>query len=142
MSTVENGNMVTVHYRGTLADGTEFDSSRGRDPLGFQVGSGQVIAGFNDAVVGMTEGESKTITIPAEQAYGVKNEQAIQTVAKDRFPEGFNATIGESVTGQNPNGQSFMATIVEVVDNNVILDFNHPLAGKDLTFEVEVVSIS
>ena len=141
MSTVENGNTVAVHYTGTLNNGTEFDSSRGRDPLNFQVGNGQVIAGFDTAVVGMAEGETKTFTIPAEEAYGLKNEDAIQEVTKDRFPDVYTAQVGETVTGQNEVGQAFQATIIAEQTDTVTLDFNHPLAGQDLTFEVELVSV-
>jgi len=142
MSTVENGNTVAVHYTGTLNNGTQFDSSSGRDPLSFKVGDGQVIAGFDGAVVGMTEGETKTFTIPAEEAYGLKNEDAIQEVNKDRFPEGYTAQVGETVTGQNEVGQSFQATIIAEAEESITLDFNHPLAGQDLTFEVELVSVT
>ena len=142
MSTVENGNTVSVHYTGTLNDGTQFDSSQGRDPLSFQVGDGQVISGFDNAVVGMTVGESKTFTISADEAYGPKNEEAIQEVSKDRFPEGYDAQVGQTVTGQNEVGQNFQALIIAEAEDTVTLDFNHPLAGQDLTFEVEVVSVA
>ena len=141
MNTVENGNIVSVHYTGTLNDGTQFDSSRAREPLSFLVGDGQVIPGFESAVLGMQEGETKTITILAENAYGPKNDQAVQVVEKNRFPNGFEGNVGESVTGQTGEGQAFRATIVNIEENTVTLDFNHPLAGHDLTFEVELVSI-
>jgi len=142
MSTVENGNTVSVHYTGTLTDGTQFDSSRGKDPLSFQVGNGQVIPGFDNAVVGMTVGESKTFTIPVDEAYGPKNEEAIQEVSKDRFPEGYDAQVGQTVTGQNEIGQNFQALIIAEAEGTVTLDFNHPLAGQDLTFDVELVSVA
>ena len=141
MNTVENGNTVSVHYIGTLNDGTQFDSSREREPLSFLVGDGQVIPGFESAVLGMQEGETKTVTILAENAYGPKNDQAVQVVERNRFPNGFEGNVGESVTGQTGEGQAFRATIVSVEENTVTLDFNHPLAGQDLTFEVELVSI-
>ena len=142
MSTVENGNTVTVHYTGTLNNGTQFDSSRSREPLVFQVGDGQVIAGFDNAVLGMEIGESKTFTVPANEAYGLKNEDAIQEVSKNQFPQGYDAEIGHSVTGQNEAGQQFQAVIIAETENTVTLDFNHPLAGHDLTFGVEVVSVA
>lgn len=142
MSIVENGNTITVHYRGTLSDGKVFDSSEGRDPLGFEVGSGQVIAGFDNAVVGMNIGESKTITLNADQAYGQRNDDAVQEVSKERFPEGYSANVGETVTGQDGNGQAFAARIIGEQEETVTLDFNHPLAGEDLTFEIELVSIA
>ena len=142
MSTVQNGNTVTVHYTGTLTDGTTFDSSRQRDPLSFQVGDGQVIPGFDNAVVGMAVGESKTFTIPAADAYGEKKEEAIQEVSKNRFPEGYDASVGQMVTGQNEIGQNFQALIIAEGKDSVTLDFNHPLAGEDLTFEVELVEVA
>ena len=142
MSTVENGNTVTVHYTGTLNNGTQFDSSRSREPLVFQVGDGQVIAGFDNAVLGMEIGESKTFTVPANEAYGLKNEDAIQEVSKDQFPEGYDAQVGQTVTGQNQTGQNFQALIIAEAEESVTLDFNHPLAGQDLTFEVELVSVT
>jgi len=140
MSKVEEGNEVTVHYTGTLSDGTVFDTSRSRDPLTFRVGSGLVIQGFNDAVIGMTQGDVQTFTIDAASAYGPVNEAAVQNVDKSRFPDGFNAIVGETVSGQDGNGRQFSARIIDVMDENVTLDFNHPLAGQDLTFEIEIVS--
>ena len=142
MSTVENGNTVTVHYTGTLNDGTEFDSSRGRESFSFQIGAGQVIPGFNDEVVGMTIGETKNFKIPAENAYGEVNEAAIQVVEKDRFAEGVTVAIGETVSGQTGDGQQVAARIVGVEEGTVTLDFNHPLAGQDLNFEIELLAVS
>jgi len=141
MSTVEDGNTVTVHYTGTLNDGTEFDSSRNGNPLNFQIGSGQVIPGFNDGVIGMTEGDTKTIIIESDNAYGPKNEEAVQEVTMDKFPEDFAADIGETVTGQTGDGREFVARIISKEDDAITLDFNHPLAGQDLTFEVELLSV-
>ena len=142
MSTVQNGNTVTIHYTGTLNDGSEFDSSVGRDPLSFEVGSGQVIPGFDSAVLGMEEGESKTFTLTSDEAYGPSNPAAIQIVEKTNFPEDFEINVGQSVTGQNGDGQMFNATIVSEQDDTVTLDFNHPLAGKDLTFDIQLVGLA
>tara|TARA_R110000851_G_scaffold25240_7_gene72863 strand:- start:3352 stop:3780 length:429 start_codon:yes stop_codon:yes gene_type:complete len=142
MSTVEIGNTVIIHYTGTLNNGTEFDSSRNRDALRFEVGAGQVIPGFETAVVGMTEGESKEFTIPSDEAYGKQNDAAVQEIPKNRFPDGFEGTVGETVTGKNATGQDFAATIISEQEETVTLDFNHPLAGEDLTFQVELVSIA
>jgi peptidylprolyl isomerase len=142
MSTAENGSTVAVHYTGTLNDGTEFDSSRNGDPLNFQIGSGQVIPGFNDGVIGMTEGDTRTIKIESENAYGAKSEEAIQEVTMDKFPSDFSADIGETVTGETGDGRNFVARIISKQDDAITLDFNHPLAGQDLTFEVELVSAS
>ena len=141
MSTVENGNTVAVHYTGTI-EGEMFDSSRGRgEPLMFEVGTGMVIKGFNNAVVGMTPGESKTVVIPVEEAYGPVNPDAVQAVSKNDFPEDFVAEIGASVTGQ-AGGQNFLASIVSIEDETITLDFNHPLAGRELTFDIELISIT
>ena len=138
---VENGHNVKVHYVGTFADGTEFDNSRTRGKtLDFKVGSPGLIAGFNNAVVGMTTGETKTINLTADDAYGQVNPEAFQNVPKSRFDDNFVFEVGGAVMGQGPQGP-FRATIHEVQDESVVLDFNHPLAGKDLTFEVEVVEV-
>ena len=141
MSTVENGNTVAVHYTGTT-EGEVFDTSHNRgEPMMFEVGTGMVIQGFNDAVVGMTVGESKTVVIPVDEAYGPVNPEAVQAVSKKDFPEDFIAEIGASVTGQ-AGGQNFLARIVSVEDETITLDFNHPLAGQELTFDIELVSIT
>ena len=139
-NTVENNTTVTVHYTGTLEDGTKFDSSRDRDtPFTFETGTGQVVTGFNNAVVGMTVGETKTVTLTPENAYGNHNPNAYQVVPKNVFGEDFDFTEGNTVSGQN-NGQNFRATIEGTTRNHVVLDLNHPLAGKTLTFEIEVIS--
>ncbi len=142
MSIVNNGNTVSVHYRGTLEDGTEFDSSHNRgETLTFQVGSGQMIEGFDKGVVGMSVGEVKNITLDAEQAYGESNPEAIQEISKAAFPEDFEFVIGASVQGQGPEGQPIIAKIVSEQEEAVTLDFNHPLAGQKLNFEIEMVEI-
>ena len=142
MSKVENGNTIAVHYTGTLADGNQFDSSVGKEPLTFEVGSGQVIPGFESNIVGMTVGETKTFTLGAQDAYGPLNVEAIQEVPKERFPDDFEIKVGETVQGQTQNGVPFAAKVVSEQDETITLDFNHPLAGKDLTFEVELLTIA
>ncbi len=138
---VENGHMVKVHYRGTLEDGTEFDNSRVRGKtLDFRVGSSRLISGFNEALLGMQEGETKTVTLPAESAYGPIDPNAFQDIPKTKFGEDFIFEVGGMIKGRSPEGP-FMAKIHEIQDEIVILDFNHPLAGKDLTFEVELVQL-
>lgn len=138
---VKNGNTVSVHYKGTLSDGTVFDESRTRGKtLSFTVGSGQMIGGFNNAVIGMSAGESKTVSLSSDQAYGPLNPEATQVVPKEAFGEGFEFKLGEMIQGNAPTGP-FIAKIQEVKDTEVTLDFNHPLAGKDLKFEIELVSI-
>ena len=138
---VENGHNVKVHYVGTFADGTEFDNSRTRGKtLDFKVGSPGLISGFNNAVVGMTTGETKTINLVADDAYGQVIPDAFQNIPKTQFDDDFVFEVGGAVMGQGPQGP-FRATIHEVQDESVVLDFNHPLAGKDLTFEVEVIEV-
>ena len=137
---VKNGFNVKVHYKGTFTDGTEFDNSRKRgQTLDFEVGTPGLIHGFNQAVLGMSAGETKTVTLAADEAYGQVNPEAYQNVPKTQFNDDFVFEIGAAVVGQGPHG-AFRATIDEVNDEDVVLNFNHPLAGKDLTFEVEVVS--
>jgi FKBP-type peptidyl-prolyl cis-trans isomerase 2 len=142
MSKVENGQNVSVHYVGTLEDGTEFDSSRSRgEALSFQVGSGQLIAGFNNGVIGMAIGETKSISLSPEQAYGKANPGAVQTVPKQAFPDDFEPVVGATVIGHDDEGKQMMAKINAYDTEGVTLDFNHPMAGKTLTFEIEVLSI-
>ncbi len=141
-TTAQEGNMVTVHYTGTLNDGNTFDSSEGRDPLQFQIGNGQVIPGFENGIIGMSEGEVKTIHLASDQAYGEVNPEALQEVPKSRFPDDFAPVIGETVSGQTGDGRGFQAKIISEQDDSLTLDFNHPLAGQDLTFKVELVSVA
>lgn len=138
---VENGHNVKVHYVGTLSDGTEFDNSKTRGKtLDFKVGTPGLITGFSNAVVGMTSGDTKTITLAADDAYGQVNPEAFQNIPKTQFDDDFVFEVGGAVMGQGPQGP-FRATISEVQDEAVVLDFNHPLAGKELTFEVELVEV-
>ena len=143
MSKVENGQTVNVHYVGTLEDGTEFDSSRSRgETLEFQVGSGQMIAGFNNAVLGMQVGESKSVCLSPDEAYGKTNPEAVQTVSTELFPNDFSPVVGATVVGQDEQGGQLLARIEEFNDAEITLDFNHPMAGKTLNFEIELVGIS
>lgn len=137
---VSDGQTVLVHYRGTLDDGTEFDSSRDRAPLQFTVGTGEVIPGFDDAVRSLEVGESKTVTIPADQAYGPRSDEAMREFPRDAFPPEPEPEVGWMVELQADDGQRLPATVVEVAEDRVVLDFNHPLAGENLTFEIELVS--
>ena len=142
MSIAQNGNTVTVHYTGTLNNGTQFDSSLDKDPINFEIGGGSIIPGFNDSIIGMTAGEKKTFIIKSDDAYGPLNDDAIQMIPVDRFPPDFKAIIGETVAGNSADGQGFMAKIMSVQDETITLNFNHPLAGEDLTFEVELLEVS
>jgi peptidylprolyl isomerase len=140
---VKNGDSVKVHYIGTLNDGNEFDNSYKRgSTLDFQVGGGQMIKGFDDALVEMEIGQKKTINIKPEEAYGLRREDAITIVGKENFPPDFVAKEGEMVQGRTETGQPVNALIIEVQENDVILDMNHPLAGEELNFEIELVEIS
>ncbi|MEL7667470.1 MAG: peptidylprolyl isomerase [Actinomycetota bacterium] len=136
----QNGDTVRVHYTGTLADGTEFDTSRGRDPISFTLGEGDVIPGFETAVAELEVGQSATVTIPATEAYGDRNEDALQQFPLEAFGESV-PQVGWGVELQNPQGQRVNAMVVEIGDETVTLDFNHPLAGQDLTFDLELVQI-
>ena len=141
MKTVEHGQKVKVHYRGTYSDGEEFDSSYSRDiPIEFEVGAGQMIKGFDSAVNGMSEGEKKTITLTPEMAYGDHRADAVQKVQKRAFPADFEFEVGEMVQGNTPNGP-FVAKIAALEEDEVTLDLNHPLAGKELNFEIELIEI-
>lgn len=142
MQQVKKGDTVKIHYHGKLTDGTTFDSSEGRDPLEFEVGSGQVIPGFDQGVTGMAVGEKKTIHIPADEAYGQKQEDMIMEFPKDRFPEDMAPEVGMQLNMSNGQGQNFPVVIVEVRESVVVLDANHPLAGEDLIFDLELVDIS
>jgi peptidylprolyl isomerase len=136
---VKAGDTVKVHYRGTLLDGTQFDSSEGRDPLRFTVGAGQVIPGFENGVVGLEVGGKASVTIAQENAYGPKHDQLIHTVSMDDFAS--EPCLGGMVTLVSPEGDEMPGTIVAIDGDAVTLDFNHPLAGQTLVFDVEVVSI-
>jgi len=142
MSKIEEGNSVTLHYVGTLEDGTQFDSSKDRgEPISFVVGGGQMIPGFDQNVRGMELGETKTFTISPGEGYGESDPEAIQEVSKEQFPEGFNPENGVLVRGVNENNEEIVAVVLEHSEETVTLDFNHPLAGKNLVFEVEIVEI-
>jgi len=136
-----SGDTVRVHYTGTLSDGTEFDSSAGREPLEFVVGSGQVIPGFDTAVTDLEVGQTATVTIPAADAYGEHADEGVQVFPRDAFPPDANPEIGWAVELESPEGQRVPAVITEITDESITLDFNHPLAGQDLTFEITLVEV-
>ncbi len=141
MATVKPGDTIRIHYTGTLNDGTVFDSSEGREPLEFEVGSGQIIPGLDEAMPGMSVGERKTVEIPAGQAYGPHDPAGLQRIPRDQVPGHIPLDIGTPLSMQAPDGRSFAVTVAEVTEDAVVLDANHPLAGKDLTFAVELVEI-
>ena len=137
----KNGDNVSVHYTGKLSDGSVFDSSENRDPLEFEIGAGQVIKGFEDGVTGMEPGDSKKIEIPVADAYGTYRDDMVVTVSRKQFPEEVNPEVGQLYEIPQPNDQVITAQITNIEGTDVTLDANHPLAGKDLTFELELVEI-
>jgi len=141
MSQAKNGDTVKVHYKGTFDDGFVFDSSEGREPLAFTVGEGQVIPGFEQAIDGMVIGDSKNVRIPAHEAYGPRREEMIQTIERAQIPPDLDLSVGQQLQVQGDGGHTFVVTITELTDDSVTLDANHPMAGKDLNFEIELVEI-
>jgi len=140
MSKIADGTQVSVHYTGKLSDGTVFDSSENREPLTFTLGEKQVIPGFEKAVAEMEVGEKKTITIPYAEAYGPKVEEMIIEIPQENVPADIPREVGAQLLLRSPEGQEFPATIVEIKEDVLVIDANHPLAGEDLTFEIELVS--
>ncbi len=138
---VQEGDAVRIHYTGKLDDGTVFDSSEGRDPLQFIVGDGQVISGFEEAVIGMEPGESKTVKIPADKAYGPYDKEKVGVIDRSQFPADTELEVGQQLTVRPPSGEMITATVIDVSETSVTVDANHHLAGKDLTFEIELVEI-
>ena len=138
---VQEGDTVKVHYMGKLDDGTVFDSSEGRDPLQFTVGEGQVVPGFEEAVIGMELGESKTVKIPADKAYGPHDREKVGIIDRSQFPADMELEVGQELTVRPPSGEMITATVIDVSETSVTVDANHHLAGKDLTFEIELVEI-
>lgn len=141
MQTAKAGDKVHVHYHGRLDDGTTFDSSEGREPLAFTAGGGQVIKGFDDAVIGMQVGEKKTVNIPVEHAYGERTDSMMMEYPISDFPADMKPEVGMELHMSDDQGNTFPVVITQVNDTAVLLDANHPLAGKALTFEIELVSI-
>ncbi len=142
MQQVKTGDTVRVHYHGKLTNGTTFDSSEGRDPLEFTVGNGQVIKGFDDALMNMQPGEKKTVQIPVDQAYGQRNNDMMMEYPKSEFPADMNPQAGMELHMSDNQGNVFPVVVTEVKEEVVILDANHPLAGEDLVFDIELVSIA
>lgn len=142
MSKVKEGDTVKVHYTGTLTDGTVFDTSAEREPLEFTLGQGQLIPGFEKAVVGMTVGDSTEVEIPSDDAYGESREDLVISVPKDQLPDDVEPQVGMQLQVNQQDGQPIPVRITEVGEENLTLDANHPLAGQDLKFEIELVEVA
>ncbi len=139
MKTVQLDDVIRVHYTGKLEDGTEFDSSKGKDPIEFKVGQGNLIPGFEKGVVGMKQGETKTISIPSEEAYGERQEELIAKIDKKEFPPNISPKTGMQLQVKRPDGQMMPVMVIDVSEDTVTLDGNPPLAGETLIFDVEIV---
>ncbi len=142
MNPVKEGSKVKVHYKGTLPDGTVFDQSKEDEPLEFTIGESQIIPGFEKAVADMNIGERKKIEIPTDEAYGPHREELVGAIERQRLPEEIKPEIGQMLRVGQEEGQTMLVRIVDVSDEEVTLDGNHPLAGQDLTFEIELVEAS
>ena len=137
----KRGDTVRVHYTGRLEDGIVFDTSLGRDPVEFILGAGQVIPGFEDAVVGMTPGEAKAVKVLAEQAYGLYRPELVLEISRDEVPPDLDLEVGLQLVLREPQGPLIPVTVTNLTESTVTLDANHPLAGQDLTFDIQLVEI-
>jgi peptidylprolyl isomerase len=142
MTEVKAGDTVQIHYTGTLLDGSVFDSSQGRDPLEFEVGSGMIIPGLDTALPGMAVGDKKSVNVPCAEAYGPVKPEMQQGVPRAGIPADIPLEVGTTLQMQTPDGQAMPVVVVNVTEDEVMLDANHPLAGKDLTFDIELVAIA
>ena len=138
---VKSGDKIKVHYTGKFKDGTVFDSSREREPLEFTIGADQLIKGFDASVRGMEVGEQKTVEIPQEEAYGKKAKSAVVVVKKTEFPDNITPAVGQQLQTEGPNGSPVNMRVTKIEGDDVTLDANHPLAGKTLIFEMELMEI-
>jgi peptidylprolyl isomerase len=142
MAQAKNGDTVKVHYTGKLDDGTVFDTSADREPLQFTIGEGQLIPDFEQAIVGMSPGETKNIQITSDRAYGPHHEEMVMVVDRSEFPNDLKPEVDQRLQVRQPDGQSFAVTVTDVSESKVTLDGNHPLAGKDLTFDIQLAEIA
>ena len=141
MAQAKNGDTVKVHYTGELEDGTVFDSSTDRDPIEFTIGDNQLIPGFEEAVIGMSQGDSKTAVVEAEKAYGEHQDQLVIELGRENFADQTDPEVGQYVQLKRSDGFVLSAQVTQVTEAGVVLDANHPLAGEDLTFKIELVEI-
>ena len=141
MAQAKHGDTVKVHYTGKLHDGSVFDTSNNRDPLQFTIGDGQLIPGFEQTVIGMNTGESRIINIEAEDAYGLHHKEMVGVVDRDQFPLDLEVKVGQQFKTHNEDGRTIIVTVTDVSESDVTLDGNHPLAGKALTFDIQLVAV-
>ena len=141
MTQAKSGDTVKVHYTGKLDDGSVFDSSVDRDPLRLTIGENRIIPAFEQAIIGMKPGESKTVKISADRAFGPYSEELVRTVSRNIFPQGLEPKIGQRLNATRMDGRSVPVTVTEVSETTVTIDANHPLAGEDLTFDIELIEI-
>jgi len=141
MAQAKNGDTVKVHYTGKLEDGTVFDTSVERDPLQFTIGEGRVIPGFEQGIIGMNPGESKTTKVPADKAYGPHRKEMVLVVDRNQFPVDSKPKIGQQLQSRQADGRTIRVKVTDVSESSVTLDANHPLAGKDITFDIRLVEI-
>ncbi len=142
MSEAKSGDTVKIHYTGTLDDGTQFDSSAGRDPLEFQLGGGQVIPGFDNAVSGMAVGDSKSVRLEPDEAYGQRHDQLVQEVPRSALPDDLTPQEGMVLESRTPEGQVSQFIVTAISEESITVDANHPLAGQALSFDIELVEIA
>ena len=141
MAQVKHGDTVKIHYTGKLEDGTIFDTSAKRDPLQFKIGEGQVISGFEQAVVGMNPSESITVKVPVDKAYGPHREEMVLVVDRNKIPKNLKLELGQELQIPQEDGQKTIVAVTNISESSVTLDANHPLAGKDLTFDIQLIEI-
>lgn len=141
MTEVKSGDVVRIHYTGRLEDGTEFGSSAGQEPVEVRVGAGQVIPGLDNKLDGMSVGQKETVTIPAGEAYGERDERQVQVLPRETIPESVELAVGTGLQAQTQEGRQVQLTVTDFDDTQVTVDANHPLAGHELTFDVEVVEV-
>jgi len=142
MKQAQSGDTVTFHYTGTLSDGSQFDSSAGRDPLEVTIGTGSLLPAVEAALIGMAAGDNKSVKVPCEEAYGPRRDALVSVVAKDQIPGEIELEVGKALQAKRPDGESLRLVVTELREETVVLDANHPLAGKDLKFDLKVLEVA
>jgi len=141
MTEIKNGDVVRIHYTGKFTDGTPFDSSDGREPLEFKMGAGQIIPGLERSIEGMDVGDKETVTVPAADAYGPRDDAQVQAIPRTAIPDGVDVDVGSRLQANTADGRTVNLTVVDLDDSSVTVDANHPLAGRDLVFDIEIIDV-